>query len=74
MWMLSFRSRLWGRDGSVIGYRVSGSLLMSCGVVVGCTAWLTGAAMARYQTGRGVGGAAVGVGTSVEIVVRRDLR
>jgi hypothetical protein len=58
MWMLSLRRRRWGRDG-----------VMSCGVVVGCTAWLTGAAMARYQTGRGVGGAAVGVGTPVEIVV-----
>ncbi|MEA2202879.1 MAG: hypothetical protein QOI89_3587 [Solirubrobacteraceae bacterium] len=58
----------------MIGWGVSGSLLMFCGVVVGCTAWLTRAVMARYQTSRGVDGAAAGVGTPVEVVVRRDLR
>jgi hypothetical protein len=60
---------LWGRDGLMIGWGMSGSPLMFCGVVGGCTAWLTRAVMARYQTGRGVGGAAVGVGKPVEVVV-----
>jgi hypothetical protein len=74
IWMLSFRSRPVGQgrvDDRLGGEWITVDVLW---VVVGCTAWLTRAVMARYQTSRGVDGAAAGVGTPVEVVVRRDLR